>query len=73
MADSTNPPSTAATIEAALLAMAAPFLLGIWNTIIRPKLEALEDKIGSPDLKLVVQEIEKALDAIAQAEIPKLK
>lgn len=50
----------------------APLLMELWTQVVYPELQKLEDQIGSPDLKLVVDTFEKALDTLAKAEIPKI-
>lgn len=66
------PPSGLSSIQQALLSLAAPFLLSIWNSIVYPELQKLEGKISSPDLKLVAETVEVALNNIVQAEVPKI-
>lgn len=46
--------------------------LEVWNAVVYPELQKLEGQISSADLKQVVDTIEKALNSIAQAELPKL-
>lgn len=49
-----------------------PILLSLEQNQVQPELKSLIDKVSSPDLKLLLQALDGALDAFVQAEIKKL-
>lgn len=49
-----------------------PILLNLEQNNLQPELQALIAQVSSPDLKLLLQALDGALDAFSQAEIKKL-
>lgn len=49
-----------------------PILMNLEQGTVQPELKALIDKVSSPDLKLLLQALDAAFDAFAQAEIKKM-
>lgn len=60
----------------ALLSSFAPAIEGVLLNLeqnqVQPELQKLIASVGSPDLKLLLQALDGAIDAFAQAEIKKL-
>ncbi len=49
-----------------------PILLSLEQNQVQPELKKLIDSVSSPDLKLLLQSLDGALDSFVQAEIKKL-
>ncbi len=49
-----------------------PILLGLETNTVQPELQKLIASVTSPDLKLLLQSLDAALDAFIQAEIKNL-
>lgn len=57
---------------APLASMIEPVLLNLEQNQVHPELQKLIEGVSSPDLKLLLTCLDKALDEFAQAEIKKL-